>query len=404
MVQLVTNNQLALLGPTDLIQDSLLKVLKNTELGFTKLPFDNQALNLSQNIAEEILKNFDHLVLIGIGGSSMGARALTELSGSTQISFLDNVDSIETERILNRIHLEKTAWLVISKTGSTIEVLWTLERVAQHYQNLKKEFWQNTFYITEKTDNPLFRLSEKHKRPILPIPLNVGGRFSVLSPVGLVVAAYLKMNLLDLFKGAHLALEDKKNLNTSVQHYLASFKRNENISVFWFYNSNMRWFGCWLQQLWAESLGKNTTKHNKPAPEFSSPMISIGSCDQHSILQQIMEGPKNKFVSFFRFQNVETSSHIITETHFKETEILKNQQFGALIKAESLATEQALRTNGISTMTYELSGNDEQNLGYLFMFFQLIIATIGEISDIDAFNQPSVALSKKLTLDILARK
>lgn len=372
------------------------------DIGFLNLPFNKIALTDSVNLAQQ-LKKFKHLVLIGIGGSSMGPRALHEISGSKKLSFLDNVDAVETERVIQNIeNLAETAWLMISKSGTTIEVLWTLELIEHVYKTADIPFWPNTFYITENTNNPLKNLSTTHHRPCLEIPLDVGGRFSVLSPVGLVIAEYLNLSATDILAGAEQALLAKKEVLLATEQYLASFERNEDITMFWFYCSNMRWFGCWLQQLWAESLGKKWTIDHKPAPAFSAPMIAIGTCDQHSILQQVIEGPKNKFVNFFRFNDVEKSKFTIRNTNYTETKTLAGLNYGELIKAEAIATEQALQDSGISTLSFELSSLNSKNIGFLFMFYQIIVATLGQYAKINAFDQPSVAISKKLTLQYLA--
>ncbi len=404
MLKITTNPNLKMHFRNEEVAASLEKLLARTDLGFLNLPNDQEALAKSIQLGSEIASNYEHLVLVGIGGSSMGPRALAEISGSRKISFLDNVDSMETETVIaNLSNPSKTAWLFISKSGTTIEVLWTLELVEQIYRQHNIEFFPNTFYITENTDNTLNNLALKHQRPKLAIPLNVGGRFSVLSPVGLVVAQYLGRSPKSLLEGAREALKAKELLITSVNQYLSSFERNEVITLFWFYSSRMRWFGCWLQQLWAESLGKKETIDGKVAPAFSSPMISIGTCDQHSILQQIMEGPKNKFVNIFRFQDVEKSKYQVKTTQFSETKLLENLNFGELIKAEAVATEMALQTTSLSTALFELPDHADKSLGFLFMFYQLLVATIGEHTRINAFNQPSVALSKKLTLDLLQK-
>lgn len=383
------------------IEQAYDKLRARKDIGFMNLPSNKNALKDSIAVAKQ-LEHFKHLVLVGIGGSSMGPRALAEIAGSRKISFLDNVDAIETERVIKNLDdLSKTAWLMISKSGTTIEVLWTLELIEQVYENANLDLWPNTFFITELTDNPLKNLSVKHNRPCLEIPLDVGGRFSVLSPVGLLVAEYLKLSAAEILSGASAALDSKNEVIESVAQYLASFERREDITLFWFYCSNMRWFGGWVQQLWAESLGKKFTVKKELAPAFSSPMISIGTCDQHSILQQVIEGPKNKFVNFFRFKNVEKSQFRIFKSQYAETKILEGLNYGELIKAEAIATEQALRESGISTMVFEVEAMDAKNIGFLFMFYQLVVATLGEHAHINAFDQPGVTLSKKLTLDYL---
>lgn len=404
MLKINTNKNLSRSLAISDIEKYFDELIQRRDIGFTSLPSDMESLSQSKQMAAEILQNFDHLVLIGIGGSSMGPRALAEIAGTTRISFLDNVDATETAKVIDNLNdLSKTAWLMISKSGSTIEVLWNLELIAQIYQQKDVSFWSNTFYITEETPSPLQQLAALHKRPALRIPVAVSGRFSVLTPVGLVVSEYLHLSATDLLMGAELALKSKTEIVECVAQYLESFLRKEDITVFWFYNSSMRWFGSWLQQLWAESLGKKETINGQAAMTYSTPMISIGTCDQHSILQQVVEGPKNKFVNIFRFKDVEKSQHSIKNSLFAETKILQNLNYGELIKAEALATEQALQLSHVSTISFELDVLDSKSIGFLFMFFQLIVGTLGQYGNINTFNQPGVALGKKLTIEHLKK-
>lgn len=384
------------------IKSALDSVLNSKTIGFIDLPNRTHLWTQSEKMGYEIRKNYDHLIVVGIGGSSMGPRALAEFSGLTNISFLDNVDSIETEHVLQKIHgNDSLAWLFISKSGTTIEVLWTIELIAQRYFELGKKLWPHTYYITELTDNSLHNLSIQYSRPCLEVPLDVGGRFSVLSPVGLVVASFLDLDL-DLIKsGALLALKDKKNIATMCEQFLSSFERGESITLFWFYCSRLRWFGGWLQQLWAESLGKKLDRSGTPAFNFSTPMTSIGACDQHSILQQVVDGPKNKFVCIFRFKDIEKHSTTIDNPIFAETKSMQGKRFGDLLKAETLATQKGLDLSNVSTMMYEFEKLNPETLGYLFMTFQIVVSVLAEIKNVNAFDQPGVALGKNLIVEFI---
>ena len=384
------------------IQKSIQTVLNSKTIGFIDLPNRTHLWTDSEKMGADIRKNYDHLIVVGIGGRSMGPRALTEFSGLTNISFLDNVDSIETEHVLQKIHSNQSlAWLFISKSGSTIEVLWTIEIIAQRYFELGKKLWPHTYFITELTNSSLHNLSVQHSRPCLEIPLDVGGRFSVLSPVGLVVASYLDLDLEQIKSGALLAIKDTQNIQTMCEQFLNSFDRGETITLFWFYCSRLRWFGGWLQQLWAESLGKKNDRAGLPAFAFSTPMTSIGACDQHSILQQVTDGPKNKFVCLFRFKDIEKHSNTINNPIFKETKSMQGKRFGDLLKAEALATQKALDISNVSTMMYEFERLSPETLGYLFMSFQMIVSVLAEIKNINAFDQPGVELGKKLISEFI---
>lgn len=404
MLNLQTYKKISTTTDCTELKKTIHTVLTSKKIGFLDLPHRTELWTQSETMGSEIKKNYDHLIVVGIGGSSMGPRALAEFSGSTAISFLDNVDPAETEQVLQKIQSNlKLAWLFISKSGSTIEVLWSIELIQQRYFELGKSLWPNTFFITELTDNSLHHLSKKQNRPCLEVPLDVGGRFSVLSPVGLVVAAFLNLNLNEIKSGALMALADEKNMNILCEQFLSSFDRHEIMTLFWFYSSKLRWFGGWLQQLWAESLGKKTDRNEQPAFAFSTPMTAIGACDQHSILQQVTDGPKNKFVCIFRFKNLDTHTSsnnlfnsIITEPIFSETKSMQGKCFGDLLKAEALATQKALDQSNVSTLLCEFDELTPKTLGYLFMSFQIVVSVLAEVKNINAFDQPGVQLGKKL--------
>lgn len=378
------------------------QVKADKSVGYLSLPFQDDAWSESEKLGQNLRQNYDHLIVVGIGGSSMGPRCIAEYSNAQNISFLDNIDSIETENILKKIQENtKVAYLFISKSGTTIEVLWTLDLIFQKHQEIKKSFWENTFYITELAHNTLHQLAQEHKRPCLEIPLNVGGRFSVLTPVGLVISSYLGKDLKLIQQGAKEALEDEATIVQLAEQFLASMDRKENLTMFWFYSSRLRWFGFWLQQLWAESLGKKTNRAGEKAYPFSTPVSCIGTSDQHSILQQVIDGPKDKFVTIFRFKDIESSSQIIHKPLFKQTQNMAGLNFGSLIKAETLATQKALDTQGVSTALIEFQELSPKSLGYLFMLFQLIVSTMAEYKNINAYDQPAVEHGKKLFNDYL---
>ncbi|WP_409480057.1 glucose-6-phosphate isomerase [Pseudobdellovibrio sp. HCB154] len=372
---------------------------------FHKVTDDDHFFEQSEKLSQHLKDNYTHFVLIGVGGSSMGSRAIAEMAVKENLFFLDNVDSFEFATIWNKVskNLEKTAFIVVSKSGSTIEILWNysqLEELAQ--QQFNNSIVNQSYFISELLSNPLSDFAKKHQRPLLEIPVKVGGRFSVLTPVGLVAAGICGINISELRKGARMALADKNLVTQFCVLFQNSFKREENISLFWFYSSNYRWFGCWIQQLWAESLGKKLDRSGNPAPSFSTPVIAIGSCDQHSILQQVAHGPKDKFVCIFDFKSVQTSKFKVDNILFKEIDFMKGRKYGDLITSQSKATFEALKQNGVSCELFNVDDtNKDKSLGYLFMFFQLVVATLGEYNNINAFDQPGVALGKEISVKML---
>lgn len=411
MSEVISSSQ----GPISIessVQTALQEVLDNKAIGFTRLPQRQELFNQSQELANQLFSEFTQIVLIGIGGSSMGAHALHEVSGHSQLTFhfLENVDSESFKNLWQKIStskesLKKTAFLVVSKSGSTIEILWNYSTLENLLAKHDLKLIEQSFFISDLGSNPISDLARKYQRPLLEVPADVGGRFSVLSPVGLVIAAICGFNLEQMRKGAESATKAHQAITEATQMFLNSFKRKEDITLFWFYHSNFRWFGAWIQQLWAESLGKKTTKSGTPAPSFSTPMIAVGACDQHSILQQVAHGPKNKFVCFYNFNTAIESELKFSSTNFEDLKFLEGRNYGDLIKYQTLATAEALNKNLVSTAIFNINNSDKSySLGYLFMYFQLIVATLGQHENIDAFDQPGVALGKELTLNLLKQK
>lgn len=392
-----------------LFKSSLETVLSDSSPSeFHKTVNEDHFFKQSEELGQKLKKDFTQFVIIGVGGSSMGSRAIAEISGATNLLFLDNVDSSEFAAVWSKIskQIEKTAFIVVSKSGSTIEILWNysqLENLAQTHFN--KSLVSQSFFISELQKNPLSDFARLHNRPLLEAPAKVGGRFSVLTPVGLIVAEICGLNVWKMKEGAKQALENKVLVMQTCELFQRSFQRKENISLFWFYNSNFRWFGSWIQQLWAESLGKSTDRAGKPAPGFSTPVIAIGSCDQHSILQQVAHGPKDKFVCIFNFSSVENSNSKVQNVLFDEIKFMQGRSYGELIASQSKATCEALKQNGVSSELFTVDDIDKSKaLGYLFMFFQLVVATLGEQENVNAFDQPGVALGKEITLKMLHSK
>lgn len=384
-----------------------LDFIKSTksDSGFYTIPTHDKHFTESETLAHQLKEKYQKYIVVGVGGSSMGGRALVEIAKSEHITFLDNVDLSEISDIikkhLNFIH--ETAFIIISKSGSTIEILLNYSTLHEQFKLLANfDIIKNSFFISEKNNNPIANFASEHKRPLLEIPVNIGGRFSVLTPVGLLIAAISNYNIKDIRLGAEMALDDEEKIIQFADLFLESFKRKENISLFWFYNSYYRWFGGWIQQLWAESLGKKETIENKPAPSFSTPMIAIGSTDQHSILQQVAHGPKDKFVIIFDFESTKSTSTVLKNTLFKEISFFKDRQYSDLISSQSLATYKALKLNQVSTLFINCQDTQKEKFtGYLFMFFQLLVATIGHHEKINPFDQPGVTLGKELSLELL---
>ncbi|MFZ4405295.1 MAG: glucose-6-phosphate isomerase, partial [Pseudobdellovibrionaceae bacterium] len=357
-----------------------------------------------QTIGQNLRIKYSNLVLVGIGGSSLGPKAIAEIFRATNIHFLDNVDAVEFERLMENIDLTATCWVFISKSGNTIEILCALDLIQQVYKDKSINFYDRCVAITENKPSSLKNWADKHNVIQAYIPLDVGGRFSVLSPVGMIPAAFIGLNVNEFCFGALQALQSKNLVSNVVAQVLESFKREEWITLFWPYCSRLRYFGMWYQQLWAESLGKKSNLQGLEAPRASTPMCATGATDQHSILQQVMEGAKDKFILFLRVLDSEKGSLQIHNPQFTETHDLKNRTMGELLKIESLATQEALNQNQTHSLTLQVPNLNAESVGYLFMFFQLVVSGLGQVMRIDTFNQPGVELGKIITKQKIATK
>lgn len=385
--------------PTEITQnclDSLNLFLQRKDIGFHHITEQHQLWQQAFSEGERLRSKFQYLVVVGVGGSSLGAKVIADAYHSQKLIFIENVDAQEWACLSQRIDLHQSAWLFISKSGNTIETLCTLEFALQLYQQNSIEFYSRCSVITELKSSSLHDWAKLHQVPICEVPQNIGGRFSVLSPVGMVPAAFMGLDLNQFRRGAELALTDQKIIAQLMAQVLVSFQRDEWITLFWPYCSRMRSFGLWYQQLWAESLAKKVNRLGLPAPRVSTPMLAIGTTDQHSLLQQVAEGQRDKFVLFLRVLTSEKGEKL-EQSHFNETKMLINASQGELLKHALTATEESLSQRGISTMVMSMNDIDELSLGYLFMFFELLIAGLGESLNINAFDQPGVELGKVLT-------
>jgi len=388
-------------------EKALKAFLERADLGFPFLPARQELLAEVEKVGSEMRKKWTHFVVVGIGGSSLGGLAIAEALNKDNVLFLDNVDMVLTHKIMGKIQdFSKWGWIFISKSGTTIETLATLEWVDAFYAQKGLRLCDFCAVVTEPVENSLGRWADQRKVPRLTVPKDVGGRFSVLSPVGMLPAYLMGLSPASFLKGAEQCLQSTEFLVSLMAQFVASFSRHEWITLFWQYSSEMKSFGGWIQQLWCESLAKKMDRRGQAAPRVSTGIWAVGASDQHSILQQVMEGYKDKFVVFMRYQDVEElpseqSGNILKSSQFPETATLVGKTLGQLLAAEAQATCEGLQQEGVSTLNIHVSRMNEETLGFLFMTFQLVVAGLGEYLDINAFDQPGVETGKKLAKKIL---
>jgi glucose-6-phosphate isomerase len=428
-------NQNASASRKNEVRSALNNLLSRKDLGFFQLPDRDKNWDDSLKFSDQLKARGTHLIVIGFGGSALGGRCLIEsltdacnahassveggkvdaaLANNT-VEFLLNTDPLAVERVFsNSKKIQHSQFLIISKSGNTLEIACLLDLLIQRLKSENREIKDAVSVITEDTENPLHLWAVQNKVLILPHPKDVGGRFSVFTPVGLVPAAFAGVDLRGLRAGAKAALSsayaatklapstsdlEAKNFVCDISaFYLESFVRKESISVFWSYIEQFNSFSSWLVQLWAESLAKQDS-----LIEASTPVSYFGTCDQHSVLQQLMEGAKDKSICFIRSSKLQLQGECFSGQGLKGFEYLKSKILGEVFQTQSQSTELALREAGRTTTSIDIDELNELALGELLMSFQLIIGVLGECLKINAFNQPGVELGKKITKEKLTK-
>lgn len=391
--------------PSQEYRQSYARVFLQKDIGFFQLPYRQELWDKSQELGAAFASRYKQMVLVGIGGSSLGPMAFYHAVGSknqNELIFLDNPDSAHIEKQLQKIQWDNCAFVYISKSGGTLETLALASLLLSKQADLGIDYRHCSVVISETKENPLSVWAKENSLPLLEIPQDVGGRFSVLTAVGVLPAVFLGHTAEDMRAGALSALQDKDKVAYFCQLAVESFKRQEWISFFWIYSTQLKDFGLWIQQLWAESLAKKQTRAGQTAPRVSTPFAALGANDQHSLLQQVMDGARDKWVVFMRTQSAEKKSIAVGKNHFSVHPYLSKISLGEILAAEARGTESALKQQGISTLSLHIGELNAQTLGYLFMFFELAVAGIAEHLDIDAYDQPGVELGKRLATKILS--
>ena len=384
------------------------QLITRTDVGFFRLNERDDLWKLSQSRGQELAGTYDRLCVIGMGGSSLGGLAirdgLADWKTAKQLEFFDNVDASRFwDKIDSFDGLEKTHWLIISKSGGTLEILTLASFVQQHLKSKGIELKDHASVVSSDNENPLTNWAHKNEVSCFEIPLDVGGRFSVLTPVGLILASFLGVDLSEMKSGATWARDQRGLVCELSAQSLQSFESEKWITLFWTYSDSLKTFGYWAQQLWAESLGKAVDLNGAPAPRVSSPFVSVGASDQHSILQQVFEGASDKFIWFFRNGEAESVGPRLEGSEFSKLEIMQGRTMGELLAAEATATQQSLAQVGVDSLSLEFEKLGPSELGALFMLFELVVATIGQTLNINTFDQPGVEMGKKLAKEFLSK-
>ena len=380
--------------------------LKRQDLGFLKEERIREAIDKCKKHSG-FFKDKEKLVIIGLGGSSLGIKALCQgllSQWNNKLFFLDNVDARWIDEFLDSpFSWDKVAWLVISKSGETMETL-CLYNYCYRVIHQKTSFLidKNTAVITEQKESPLYNFAMQKQCPLLPIPNDIGGRFSVFTSVGLFPMTFAGLPLQDLKSGFHEALNNRNEVIKMAGQLWESHLREEVNFYCFQYCERLEYWSLWLQQLWSESLSKAKDRRGQPGPINSTLIPCRGVSDQHSVFQQIIEGREKKFVCFHRIQQTENSLFKMDQNPI-ECPLMERKGLGELFKAEMLATRETIQESGCKTMTLTTQKLTAKSLSYLMGVWFLTVGTLGELLDINVFDQPGVESGKRQTRRVLSQ-
>jgi glucose-6-phosphate isomerase len=360
---------------------------------------------------------FDDFVIIGIGGSALGPLALKSAlchpfhdllpAGrrvGPRLHVLDNADPARCTGLLDVLDLRRTVFNVITKSGSTAETAAQFLVVREALERAVGKSWREHFiFTTDPARGDLRKLAADEGVAALEVPAGVGGRFSVLCPVGLLPAAALGIDVRGLLAGA--ARTDARcsspkwdrnpALALALMLWLLDTRRGKRIHVMMPYASALADVADWFRQLWAESLGKRTTLDGRPCSVGPTPVKSLGATDQHSQVQLYTEGPNDKAVIFVSPGEVAREVRIPAAYPDRAAfGYLGGHGVGELLDAERRGTELALTAAGRPNATLFMPGLNAETVGGLLFLWELATAYAGRLYNVDAFDQPGVEAGK----------
>jgi glucose-6-phosphate isomerase len=377
-------------------------------LPFLTLPFADE---LRSRLAElrDHLRRFEHMLVLGIGGSALGARALQKafFPGQDQpghdgpwLWIADNVDAYSLDAFLLRLPPEKTLVVAISKSGGTIE---TISQYVLCKEWLKKQLpdsWkEHLILVTDPEKGFLRQEADSLHLRTLPVPDNLGGRYSVLSAVGMLPAAFMGIDYENILNGAQDMAGDLGSGEFTTQDLeghpafslavwsAALMRAGYDELIYFSYIPLWATFGDWFAQLWAESLGKEG--------KGSMPLPSVGVTDQHSVNQMYLDGPRNKACLFLTCTGQPKGPNF-PDTLPDKFDFLRGKRFGELLDAEALGTLMALADSGVPLAELRFDADTPFDCGRKILLLELATILTGWLLDINPVDQPAVESGKRL--------
>ena len=381
--------------------------------GFLELEAQADEFKRVREFAARLPVPYTDVVVLGIGGSALGAIALRTALGTygdvPRLHLVDNVDPGTFAALRERLAMDRTLWCVISKSGSTVETLAQYALVRAWLKHGGLAVTKHVVIVTDPSAGPLRAIATRDGIPAFSVPPNVGGRFSVLTPVGTLAAALARYDADALLTGAH-AMRDRCDTHTLSENpagllatllWRAHQRAGQGTHVMMPYSDALQAIAPWFVQLWGESLGKRDADGLPAGP---TPIAARGATDQHSLLQLLMEGPADKVVAFVRVGAHPVDITVPADGDLPEAaDFMRGRTLGELLAAEADATARALVSAGRPSLTITVDRADARGLGELMMCLMLATVYAGALYRVNPLDQPGVEIGKRLARESLAR-
>jgi glucose-6-phosphate isomerase len=363
------------------------------------------SLLLCEEVTSSLLKNtvyIDTIAVVGIGGSSLGLKAIDRLlrpktPHAKKILYFENSDPISIAYEASKVEFAKTLFIVISKSGGTVETLSIFKYLIEKF-NITLENSPQVLIVSDEK-SVLSQFADHYNLKHFVIPSNIGGRFSVLSAVGVLPLMLAGFDFTGVLKGAKSFVErfwerKEEHLLRKAAFCVANGQKYP-INVLFSYSDTFEEFGKWVVQLWGESLGKRNRRGERVG---LTPISLIGSVDQHSFLQLIIEGPLNKTVTFMSIEHSRDELMIpeISLPFLEKSDFVNGKSFNTLINAQCKATMQSVQQSGVSVDEIIWECINEASVGEMIMYYELLTSAAGVLLEINTYDQPGVELGKQI--------
>lgn len=381
------------------VVESYQKTLASEEIGFFRLPQERKLLEETQAVYEHF-KHKKYFVHIGIGGSALGPEMLlkgSNCNSGVHFIFINNIDPDDLACKLETINPKEALFYVVSKSGTTAETVAAMSIVMNLLDEKcgigPSDYKDYFVFCTDPEKGDLRKLAGDWGLKTLTIPPNVGGRFSVLTPVGLLPALFGGICAKDLLEGAEDIQKHLQDPKIGRDFYELAFWLKDlhdqgiNQTVMMPYSSLLKEFSAWFVQLWAESLGK--------AGKGLTPIPAYGATDQHSQMQLFMEGPNDKVLFLIEVEQFNNDFPLKNNLDGQSFKKLSPFSLSQLMKAELEGTLEALKENQRHVVHLKLPSLTEDYLGQLILFSECLTVLVGNLLQVDPFNQPGVEAGKK---------